>query len=150
MATPRRLKGQEVFVSIIVDNKEVDKFGPMLDLDVTLRLEVIEGDYLGETTTSYDNVFRGCQLALKGHLIGGKWYKIMNALVKKARNISEGALARLDINAAFVLPNGLILDWTFRDCTSGDIKLNIPDRKSYVEGTLDLMCSDEPTIPANL
>ena len=150
MATPRRLKGQEVFVSIIVDNKEVDKFGPFLDLDVTLRLEVLEADYLGETTTAFDNVFRGCQLALKGHMIGGKWIKITNGLIKKSRNIAEGAVTRLDMNAAIVLPTGQILNWTFRDLTSSDIKVTVTDRKSYVEGALDLMCSDEPSIPNNL
>lgn len=60
-----KLKGQEVFLICVVDGKANDKIGPFLDLDVTLRKEVLEGEYLGESTTYFDSVFRGCQLAAK-------------------------------------------------------------------------------------
>ena len=150
MSTPRRLKGQEVFISIVVDNKEEDKIGPFLDLDVTLRKEVLEAEYLGETTTAFDSVFKGCQLALKGHMVGAKRLKIINADIKRARNIADGALVRLDMNAAIVFPSGLVVNWTFRDLCCADHKVTVSDRKSYVEGALDMYCSEEPVLPKGL
>ena len=141
----QRLKGQEVFLICVVDGKANDKIGPFLDLDVTLRKEVLEGEYLGETTTYFDSVFRGCQLSAKAHMRGATWLKIINQDILRARHAS-GALVRFDLVAQIVFP-GLVLPWTFGDITFGDHKVTVSDRKSYVEGALDMYCSEQPDLP---
>lgn len=146
MTTPARLKGQEIYVFVVIDDKLEDRLGPFLDLDVTLRKEVIEAEYLGETTTAFDSVFKGCQLALKGHMRGAHWLKLVDQDVRRARNMTGGVL-RIDLSATFVFPGGKIVPYTFRDLQCGDHKITISDRKSYVEHTLDAYCSEQPTIP---
>ena len=150
MATPLRLKGQEVFIFIVIDNKVEDKLGPFTDMDITLRKEILEAEYLGETTTAYDSVFKGCQLNTKGHMRGAHWLKLIDMDIRRARNITDGQLVRLDVNASIVFPTGQIVNYTFIDMQCADHKVTVTDRKSYVEGALDLMCSDEPSIPNNL
>lgn len=147
MATPQRLKGQEIFVFLVIDDKVEDKLGPFLDLDITHRKEVLEAEYVGETTTAFDSVFKGCQLALKGHMRGAQWLKLIDQDIRRARNMSPGQLLRLDIAASIVMPNGQIVPYTFRDVHCGDHKITIADRKSFVEATLDAYCSDQPTLP---
>jgi hypothetical protein len=146
MTTPARLKGQEIYVFIVIDDKLEDRLGPFLDLDVTLRKEVIEAEYLGESTTAFDSVFKGCQLALKGHMRGAHWLKMIDQDVRRARNMTGGVL-RIDLNATVVFPGGKIVNWTFRDLQCGDHKITIADRKSYVECTLDAYCSEQPNLP---
>lgn len=146
MTTPARLKGQEIYVFVVVDDKVEDRLGPFLDLDVTLRMEVLEAEYLGETTTAFDSVFKGCQLAMKGHMRGAHWLKLIDQDVRRARYMT-GALVRLDLNASIVFPGGKIVNWTFRDLRCGDHKITISDRMSYVEHALDAYCSEQPTLP---
>lgn len=140
-----KLKGQEVFLICVVDGKANDKIGPFLDLDVTLRKEVLEGEYLGESTTYFDSVFRGCQLAAKAHMRGAQWLKIIDADIRRARHAS-GGIVQFDLIAQITFP-GLVLPWTFGDITFGDHKITIADRKSYVEGSLDMYCSEQPNLP---
>ena len=140
-----KLKGQDIQVVCVVDDKAEDRIGPWLDMDVTLRKEVLEGEYLGETTTYFDSVFRGCQITLKGHLRGAMWLKIIDRDIKRAR-YQTGGIIRFDIVAVMKFP-GLVHPYTFRDCTFADHKLTISDRKSFVEASLDCMCSENPAAP---
>lgn len=148
MATQPRLKGQEVYVNILLDNKTEDRLGPFTDMDIALRKEVIEAEYLGATTTSFDSVFKGCQLNVKGHMRGAIWMKLYDADIRRARNIAEKAITRIDVVAVVVFPGGKIINYTFIDMTCGDHKISIPDRKTYVEGALEMYCSDQPDLPA--
>lgn len=140
-----KLKGQEVFLICIVDGKANDKIGPFLDLDVTLTKEVLEGEYLGESTTYFDSVFRGCRMSAKAHMRGAHWLKIIDQDIRRARHAS-GAIVQFDLIAQIAFP-GLVLPWTFGDITFGDHKVTIADRKSYVEGALDMYCSEQPDLP---
>ncbi len=144
MATPK-LKGQEINCIVVVNGKQEDKVGPWLDLDVTLRKEVLEADYLGETTTDFDSVFRGCQLTMKGHLRGASWLKLIDGDIRKARYMA-GAIIRVDLVAVIKFP-GLVLPWTFANLTFADHKITITDRKSFVEASLDAYCSEQPALP---
>lgn len=141
----QKLKGQEVFVIVVIDGKANDRIGPFLDLDVTLRKEVLEGEYIGESTTYFDSVFRGCQLAAKGHLRGAHWLKLIDQDIRRARHMS-GGIIRFDLTANIVFP-GQVVPWTFADITFGDHKITVADRKSYVEGALDMYCSEQPDLP---
>lgn len=145
MANLSKLKGQEIKLVCSIDGKAEDRIGPFLDLDVTLRKEVLEGEYLGESTTYFDTVFRGCQLSAKGHLRGAHWLKLIDRDIRRARHLS-GGLVRFDLTAVLIFP-GLILPWTFGDIQFGDHKVSVSDRKSYVEGALDMYCSENPTLP---
>lgn len=144
----QRLKGQEIFVSVIIDNKVDDKIGPFLDLDVTLRKEILEGQYLGETTVQFDSVFNGCVFTLKYHLRAAAILKLIDKDIKRARYQAGGAL-RFDMAAVMLLP-GVTVPYVFRDCHFGDHKLTVSDRKSFVEGALEGYCSDQPTLPPNI
>lgn len=140
-----KLKGQEVFLICVIDGKANDKIGPFLDLDVTLTKEVLEGEYLGESTTYFDSVFRGCRMSAKAHMRGAQWLKLIDQDVRRARHAS-GGLVQFDLIAQITFP-GLVLPWTFGDVTFGDHKVTISDRKSYVEGALDMYCSEQPDLP---
>ncbi len=144
----QRLKGQEVFVSVIIDNKVDDKIGPFLDLDITLRKEILEGQYLGETTVQFDDVFNGCTFTLKYHLRAAAILRLIDRDIRRAR-YQTGAALRFDMAAVMLIPGVVPVSYVFRDVRFADHKLTFPDRKSYVEGTLEGYASDQPTLPAN-
>ncbi len=56
-----RLKGREVSVQLIIDGKPQANIGP-----ITIDTEIKLNDYLGETTTDFDSVFKGCVIKLEG------------------------------------------------------------------------------------
>ena len=74
----QRVKGQEIFLNLIVNGKVDDKLGPFLDLEVELRKEIIEGEYIGMTTTYFDDVFKGCSLKAKYHMRNAKMLKLID------------------------------------------------------------------------
>ncbi len=144
----QRIKGQEIFIIISVDNKVNDKVGPFTDMTATLRKEIIEGEYLGQTTTFFDDVFKGCMIELTYHLRGAQMLKIIDADIKRARYLT-GGLVRLDISAQMAFP-GLVVPYTFLDVRLDEHPLSVSDRKSYLEGKLKAMCSEPPKLPANI
>lgn len=144
----QRVKGQEIFLNLIVNNKVNDKVGPFLDLEVELRKEIIEGEYIGMTTTYFDDVFKGCQLKAKYHLRNAQILKIIDQDVRRARYQANG-LVRIDVVANITFP-GLVLPWRFLDCRLDTHPVTVSDRKAYLEGTMTLFCSEQPTLPANI
>ena len=65
---PPRIRGQEVEVSIIVNGQVEERLGPFTNVEVQLRQEIAEQEYLGETTTAFDEVFKGAVLTLEGRV----------------------------------------------------------------------------------
>jgi hypothetical protein len=144
----QRVKGQEIFLNIVVNNKIDDKLGPFLDLEVEFRKEIIEGEYIGQTTTYFDDVFKGCQLKAKYHMRNAKMLKLIDMDIRRAR-YQAGALVRLDVVATIAFP-GLALPWKFLDIRLDSHPVTVSDRKAYLEGTLTMFCSEQPTLPANI
>lgn len=144
----QRVKGQEIFLRLVVNNKVNDQIGPFLDLEVELRKEIIEGEYLGQTTTYFDDVFKGCQLKAKYHMRNAKILKIIDQDIRRARYMT-GALVRLDMIADIVFP-GLVVPYRFLDCRLDTHPITVSDRKAYLEGTMTMFCSEQPTLPANI
>jgi len=144
----QRVKGQEIFLNLIVNNKVDDKLGPFLDLEVELRKEIIEGEYIGMTTTFFDDVFKGCTAKAKYHMRNAKMLKLIDQDIRRAR-YQSGALVRMDLVANMVFP-GLVVPYRFLDCRLDSHPLTVSDRKAYLEGTLTLYCSEQPTLPANI
>lgn len=146
--TQQRIKGQEVFIIMSIDNKVDDKVGPFTDMTVTLRKEIIEGEYLGQTTTFFDDVFKGCMIELTYHMRSARMLKIIDRDIKRARYLS-GGLVRLDISAQMAFP-GLVVPYTFLDVRLDEHPISVADRKSYVEGKLKAYASEPPKLPANI
>jgi len=144
----QRVKGQEIFLNVVVDNKIDDKIGPFLDLEITFRKEILEGEYLGQTTTFFDDVFKGCMGKAKYHLRSAKVLKVIDKDIRRAR-YQPDALVRMDVVANIVFP-GLVLPWTFLDVRLDEHPISVSDRKSYLEGTLTFYCSEQPKLPANI
>lgn len=144
----QRVKGQEIFLYLMVNNKTDEKVGPFLDLEVELRKEIIEGEYLGQTTTYFDDVFKGCQIKAKYHMRNARMLKIIDMDIRRARYQANG-LVRLDMVANITFP-GLVLPWRFLDCRLDSHPVTVGDRKAYLEGTMTLMCSEQPTLPNNI
>ena len=144
----QRVKGQEIFFLVVVDNKVNDRVGPFLDLEITFRKELIEGEYLGMTTTYFDDVFKGCMGKAKYHMRNASILKLIDRDVRRARYL-DGAIVRVDVVANIVFP-GLVLPWTFLDARLDEHPITISDRKAYVEGTLTFYASEQPKLPANI
>lgn len=145
----QRVKGQEIFIIPIVNAKNDDKIGPFLDLEIELRKEIIEGEYIGQTTTFFDDVFKGCMLKAKYHMRAAKILKLIDQDIRRAR-YQTGALVRMDLVANIVFPGGVTVPYRFLDCRLDTHPISVSDRKAYIEGTLTLYCSEQPTVPNNI
>ncbi len=144
----QRIKGQEVTVIMSIDNKVDDKVGPFTDMTATLRKEIIEGEYLGQTTTFFDDVFKGCMIELTYHMRAARILKIIDRDIKRAR-FQTGGLVRADISAQMAFP-GQVVPYNFLDVRFDEHPLTVSDRKSYVEGKLKAYASENPTLPKNI
>lgn len=63
-----RLRGQDIRFEIIRDGQVVDSVSPFTDMQVTLDHEVLENEYLGETSTAFTDAFKGKVLTLEGRV----------------------------------------------------------------------------------
>lgn len=57
----RRFKGSEVSVTVIIDGEPQSSIGPFIDL----KTEVLNNAYLGEISTRYDSLFKGCVMSME-------------------------------------------------------------------------------------
>lgn len=141
-----RLKGQDTFIDIIADGKPDGNLGPWKSFEVTLLMEVLEEEFVGETTKQYDEIFDGCEFNMEGNILAQQYFRFVDKVVRRAR-YQTGGLVTCDIQTTFVFNSGYVLPYKLKDVKFGNIPVNVSSRRDFVTTTLTGKCSNQPTIP---
>lgn len=140
-----RIKGQEVFVELVIDGKPDAKCGPFKKFTATLLQDILEEEFLGATTKEYDEIFNGCQIEMEGQLYTERWLTFAQSVVRRAR-FQTGAVVTVDVQATLVFSSGKTIPWKFRDVKFGEFPIDVPSRRDYVNIKLTGKCSDPPDV----
>lgn len=141
-----RLKGQDAVIDIIVDGKPDGNVGPWKSCEVTLLMEVLEEEFLGETTKQYDEIFDGCEITLEGNVLAQQYFRLVDKIVRRAR-YQTGGIVQLDIQQTFVFSSGYVLPYKFKDVKFGNIPINVSARRDFVTSKLTGKVSNQPNLP---
>lgn len=136
----QRIKGQEVTVSLSDPDGGSDSIGDVSNFESETLLEILEEDYLGETTTRTDEIYNGESGRMDLHLEQEEWWRLQQKIVDRARRRAAAA-GVFNITAAFAFPNGRRVRLTYENVHFGGQPIRVSDRKSYVTVTLAWRCS---------
>lgn len=135
----KRIKGQEVNVRIVRDGKPTP-IGVVQDNTITVDIERLEEEYLGETGMRYDSIYNGTQFEGTLHLDSAEIFEFMQAVKLRAENRAGGAL-RIDVAVVYRFPSGVVRTFVLIDCESGELPIESASRKDYVSVKVDFKTS---------
>lgn len=139
----QRIKGQNTFLDVIVNNEVQDSIGPVTEWGMEFMLEIISQGYIGETTERKDSIFKGFKGNATLHLNTKKAFNIVNAAIENARQRVGHAI--INAKATFNFPNGDRVRIIFPDIAIGAIPISFGGTGDYGEMKLEWECS-EPRI----
>ena len=100
-----RIKGQECAFKVIEDGDLVDVLPAIASFDFEIDQEVLQEEYVGETSDRYDSIFHGVNFNVSAHMENQSELALTERLVLKAQRRTGGA-ARVDIAITYIYPNG--------------------------------------------
>lgn len=101
----QRLKGQDTTVLMSQSGIGVlSQLDSIQDLELTIKLDLLQEGYLGETTDRYDDIFKGMAGTFTAHMTTAKIYDIVQAIIDRARRRTPGTTFNLKTTLQF--PNG--------------------------------------------
>jgi hypothetical protein len=145
MSQPR-IKGQECQIIIVVNGTPLSTITDVRNFEVTLKTELLQEGYLGETSDRYDEILKG--LSFRGELHAENqdiltvfWQAVHDRAVR--RNPSTVINIRTTLN----FPNGDRPRVSLKDTFFGPLPMHIPERSQYVAFPIEGGCSDVGIIP---
>ena len=137
----QRIKGQEVVLSFTDSNGNDESIGDPQDFEMTLMFEILQEDYLGETTSRFDDIFRGVSGSTNLHLEGPEIFSFteMLELRSKRRSPAENKFTAL---SSFNFPSGQRARIAFEDIFFGEVTVGTGGRAEYVKVPLNWKCSN--------
>jgi hypothetical protein len=132
----QRIKGQDCSLSVVRDGNPTP-IGVAQSATVTVDIERLEEEYLGETSMRYDSVYNGTQIEGDLHLENDAAFTFIEAVKSRAERRAGGAI-RIDAAITLVFPNGKVRSILLIDLESAELPLEIGSRKDYVGFKIDL------------
>lgn len=136
-----RIRGQETFISIVRDGVLETQIDSILTSDFTVKLETQEDEYLGEGAPRTDQIYKGVDFKLSGHLTNRRFFDLVIAIRDKAQR-RAGSAVRIDVASTWVFPNGDVVSVQAPDVSFSDIPVTTGSRSDFVEWTLDATAAD--------
>jgi hypothetical protein len=134
MAGPR-IKGQEVFISILSDGQLQARIDSIQSCDIEFELDLLEENYLGETATRYDSIFNGVAVTIEGHATNTQSLDLTEAIIARAQRRTGGAV-RIDVAGSFKFPNGDFPTIAIVDVFFESVPISTGAREEFVSFTL--------------
>lgn len=132
MGDSLRLRGQEVQIRIVLANKLLKTITAIESLTITPNISLVEKDYLGDTSTRLDEIFKGVSFELAFDPESTEYLQLVNAIVDRAARRTPQSSVHINIIATFTFPNGQRPRVTLPDVKFSDIPIAVGGRDSYV------------------
>lgn len=138
-----RLRGQEVVVSVLRNGATVKQLtAAVKSLDLTFEREILEEDYLGQTASSYDDIYKGVAGDMALHTDAPETLDFLAFLNDRSQRRIPNQ--QINIKATYNWPNGERRIVVATDCFFGELPFNATGRTEYVEQNLSFKCSTAP------
>lgn len=131
MSDSLRIRGQETQVRITLNNQILRTITAVESLTITANVSLLEKDYLGETTTRLDEIFKGASFEMSFDPESTDFLKLVQAIVDRASRRTAQSNVHINIVATFTFPNGQRPRVTIGDCKFNDIPVTSGGRDQY-------------------
>lgn len=131
----QRIKGQEVEVRLIVNNRLKDTITDVRSFEVAMQLEILKEGYLGETTDRRDEVFRGVRGRMELHFENQDILTLAQQIVDRARRRQPGT--QINVKAALAFPSGVRKIVLIENCFFGEIPISAGSRSDFLTVSLE-------------
>lgn len=132
----QRIKGQEVSFSIVRDGNPTP-IGVVQSNTITVDLERLEEEYIGETSMRYDSIYNGTQIEADMHIETPDFLAFIEAVKRRAERRAGGSI-RIDAAVTYVFPSGQVRSFVLIDLESAELPIETGGRKDYVSLKLDM------------
>ncbi len=136
----QRLKGQEIFVAVLVNGAQQISLTDVKNFSITPNFDKVEEGYLGETTNRFDEIFKGCGVELEVHTEDEGVFAFLEAVKDRAQRRTPGTV--INIIATLQYPNGQRPRIVLKDVFFADLPFNVGSRSDYASFKISGSCSD--------
>jgi len=141
-----RVRGQENFILINVDNQLVDRIDSITEFEYTAEHDIQEENFLGETQPRFDSIAKGTSISISGQLANDEFFKLQQAITAVAER-RTATRTQIDIGSSYVFPNGDLVNLAFRNCFFGAVPVTTGSREDFVSWSLEGKCQRVERIP---
>jgi len=134
-----RIKGLETTSSFTSPNGPVKGIEDVLDFEYELDIEILEAEYLGHESKSYDEIYNGVSGNITLHMSGKEMFEFEELIENRARRRSA-ASGVFTHQSTYNFPDGGRVRLTFEDIHFGPIQTRSQSRKDYVQKTFSWKC----------
>lgn len=129
------LIGQDVEMRIVRGGQLENTITEFTSIEIVLRQEVQEHEYLGEKSSRFSEVFKGYRV--RGTLQSSSDDTVVLAKALMDRAINRTTATKINMTGTFNWPNGDQVRLMLPDMAFGEIPLNIGGRTSAMEVTIE-------------
>ncbi len=140
----QRIKGQEVQLLFVVNNVVQQTITDVHTADFAVEMDILEEEYLGETTKRYDEIFKGISGKVGAHLENEGVFTFVAQIVDRAKRRTPGV--QVNVKVTFAFPNGDRPRIILKNVFFSTIPFSTPSRSAYVDTTFDFKGSDYSVI----
>lgn len=141
MGSAPRLRGQETFINLVIDGSIQQTWKALVDFTWTDEIEVQEEEFLGETSSRYDSIYKGTSFSCTAQIESAAEITLRRKIIDKAQR-RGGPAVRFDISYTVQLPNGDQKLVILTDVSFGPIETSTGSRSDFVTMSFEGSCSD--------
>ena len=131
-----RVRGQENFILITVDNVLVDRIDSITEFEYTVEADIQEENFLGETQPRFDSIAKGTTITIAGQLSNAEFFALQEAITAVAER-RTATLTQIDIGSSYVFPNGDLVNLAFKNCFFGAVPVTTGSREDFISWNLE-------------
>lgn len=131
MSDSLRFRGQETQVRVSLGNNILRTITAIESLTITPNISLLEKDYLGDTTTRLDEIFKGASFELSFDPESTEFLQLAQAVIDRASRRTAQSAVRINIVTTINFPNGKRPRITLPDCKFGDMPIGVAGRDQY-------------------
>lgn len=136
----QRIRGQEIDATVVVNGVPTTSFTDIRSFEVTPRFELLEEEYLGETSMRFDEIFNGVAFTMELHLETAGALAFIAVVKARAQRRTPGTT--INVKATLNFPNGQRPRVVLKDCFFSDFSLNFASRSDYGTLRVEGRCTD--------
>lgn len=134
-----RIRGQENFILVVVNEVLVDRIDSITEFEYTVEMETQEENFLGESQPRFDSIGKGTSFRISGQMANDEFFSLQDSIVGVAER-RAGTTTKIDIGSSYVFPNGDIVNLSFRNCFFGPIPVTTGGREDFISWSLEGKC----------
>lgn len=136
----QRIKGQEISLNVVLDGAIQDSITDIRNFEVTPKIDILDEQYLGQTTDQFDEIFKGVHGKFDIHFESQDVFLFIQAVVNRARRRTPGTV--VNIKATLNFPNGDRPRVALQNVFFADFPITFGSRSDYGQISMEFSASE--------